>query len=99
MTFESADGHQDLEMLRLLASLEQGSEHPLAGSIVAGAKERTLNLAKTDHFQSVTGKGVHRHGGGPQDRGWQRETVGRAFCRSADAAQNAPRSFGNKAKP
>jgi Cu+-exporting ATPase len=58
MTFESADGREDLEMLRLLASLEQASEHPLAGSIVAGAKERTLNLARTDDFQSVTGKGV-----------------------------------------
>ena len=58
MTFESADGHEDLEMLRLLASLEQASEHPLAGSIVAGAKQRSLNMAKTDDFQSVTGKGV-----------------------------------------
>jgi Cu+-exporting ATPase len=58
MTFESADGHEDLEMLRLLASLEQVSEHPLAGAIVAGAKQRTLNLAKTDDFQSLTGKGV-----------------------------------------
>jgi Cu+-exporting ATPase len=56
--FESADGKEDLEMLRLLASLEQASEHPLAGAIVTGAKERKLNLAKTDNFQSVTGKGV-----------------------------------------
>jgi Cu+-exporting ATPase len=58
VTFESVDGHEDLEMLRLLASLEQASEHPLAGAIVAGAKERTLILAKTDNFQSTTGKGV-----------------------------------------
>ena len=58
ITFESADGHEDLEMLRLLASLEQASEHPLAASIVAGAKERSLTLAKTDDFQSLTGKGV-----------------------------------------
>jgi Cu+-exporting ATPase len=46
------------EMLRLLASLEKASEHPLAGAIVAGAKERNLQLAKTDNFRSVTGKGV-----------------------------------------
>jgi len=58
VTFESPDGHEDLEMLRLLASLEQGSEHPLAAAIVAGAKERTLILAKTDNFQSATGRGV-----------------------------------------
>jgi P-type Cu+ transporter len=58
ITFESVDGHEDLEMLRLLASLEQVSEHPLAGAIIAGAKERTLHLARADNFQSVTGKGV-----------------------------------------
>ena len=58
VTLESADGREDLEMLRLLASLEKASEHPLAGAIVAGAKERGLQLAKTDNFRSVTGKGV-----------------------------------------
>jgi Cu+-exporting ATPase len=58
ITWESAEGREDLEMLRLLASLEQASEHPLAGAIVAGAKERGLQLAKTDSFRSVTGKGV-----------------------------------------
>src|SRR5450759_1401878 len=58
ITLESAEGREDLEMLRLLASLEQASEHPLAGAIVAGAKERGLQLAKTDNFRSVTGKGV-----------------------------------------
>jgi P-type Cu+ transporter len=58
VTWESADGHEDLEMLRLLASLEKASEHPLAGAIVAGAKEHNLQLSKTDDFRSVTGKGV-----------------------------------------
>jgi Cu+-exporting ATPase len=58
ITFESVEGREDLEMLRLLASLEQASEHPLAGAIVAGAKERGLQLAMTDNFRSVTGKGV-----------------------------------------
>lgn len=61
ITFESVDGHEDPEMLRPLASLEQVSEHPLAGAIIAGAKERTLNLARTDNFRSVTGRS-HRHG-------------------------------------
>jgi Cu+-exporting ATPase len=47
------------ELLQLAASLEQASEHPLAGAIVAGAKDRGLALRKTSGFSSVTGKGVH----------------------------------------
>ena len=58
VTLESVDGREDLEMLRLLASLELASEHPLAGAILAGAKERGLQLGKTDNFTSLTGKGV-----------------------------------------
>jgi Cu+-exporting ATPase len=58
VTLESADGREDLEMLRLLASLEKASEHPLASAIIAGAKERGLQLTKTDNFASITGKGV-----------------------------------------
>lgn len=46
------------ELLRLAASLEQGSEHPLAAAIVAAAKERSIVLAKATDFDSPTGKGV-----------------------------------------
>ena len=46
------------EVLRLAASLERGSEHPLAGAIVAGAKERNIVLATATEFSSQTGKGV-----------------------------------------
>jgi len=45
-------------LLRLAASLERGSEHPLAAAIVSGAQERDITLSKADHFESVTGKGV-----------------------------------------
>ena len=45
-------------MLRLAASLERGSEHPLAAAIVAGAEERELTLATAADFKSVTGQGV-----------------------------------------
>lgn len=45
-------------MLRLAASLERASEHPLAAAIVAGAEERGVGLAKTESFESITGKGV-----------------------------------------
>ena len=45
-------------MLRLAASLEHVSEHPLAAAIMAGAKERSLPLADVKQFESVTGQGV-----------------------------------------
>ncbi|HEY0728909.1 MAG TPA: copper-translocating P-type ATPase, partial [Pyrinomonadaceae bacterium] len=46
------------ELLRLAASLERGSEHPLAASIVSGAEERDVDLVKAEAFESITGKGV-----------------------------------------
>ncbi len=46
------------DALRLIASLERASEHPLAEAIVQGAEARKLTLVKADNFQSVTGKGV-----------------------------------------
>ncbi len=52
------EGHDDSQLLRLAASLERGSEHPLAEAIVRGADERELELGDVDDFQSVTGKGV-----------------------------------------
>jgi Cu+-exporting ATPase len=51
-------GHDEAEVLRLAASLERGSEHPLAEAIVAGAQERGVALAKADEFEALTGKGV-----------------------------------------
>ena len=46
------------EVLRLAASLDQGSEHPLAASIVRAARERGMALAKVESFESGTGIGV-----------------------------------------
>ena len=46
------------ELLRLAASLERASEHPLAEAIVAGAEARGIPLAKIADFEAVTGKGV-----------------------------------------
>ena len=45
-------------VLRLAASLERGSEHPLAAAIVNGASDRGVSLTNTDEFESITGKGV-----------------------------------------
>ncbi|WP_423140834.1 heavy metal translocating P-type ATPase [Parablastomonas sp. CN1-191] len=52
-----ADFAED-EVLLLAASLERGSEHPLAAAIVDGASERGLSLKETTNFASYTGKGV-----------------------------------------
>ena len=48
----------DPELLRLAASLESASEHPLANAIVAAAAEKRLKLSPPQEFQSVTGKGI-----------------------------------------
>jgi len=54
----SANGFQDDEILRLAASVERASEHPLADAIVRAAKERKLDLINAEEFDSPTGKGV-----------------------------------------
>ncbi|WP_291730535.1 copper-translocating P-type ATPase [Leisingera sp. F5] len=51
-------GHDEVEVLRLAATLEKGSEHPLAEAIVTGALERGIDLGETTEFDAVTGKGV-----------------------------------------
>jgi Cu+-exporting ATPase len=53
-----APGQDEAGLLRLAASLERGSEHPLAAAIVAGAAERGLRLSEPGSFVSLTGKGV-----------------------------------------
>jgi Cu+-exporting ATPase len=50
--------HDEAQLLRLAASLERASEHPLAAAIVAGAAQRGARLAEVTQFSSVTGKGV-----------------------------------------
>ncbi len=55
----AAAGFTPEEVLRLSASLDQGSEHPLADAIVAAAREQKLVLDKPAQFESSTGIGVH----------------------------------------
>ncbi len=62
----AASGFEEIEVLRLAASLDQGSEHPLADAIVRAARERNLSLDKPDNFESGSGIGVHGQVGGRQ---------------------------------
>src|SRR5208282_5190952 len=54
----AASGGDETELIRLAASLEQGSEHPLGSAIVAAAKGNNLPLASATDFQSHTGLGI-----------------------------------------
>jgi Cu+-exporting ATPase len=51
-------GFDETRLIRLAASLEHASEHPLAAAIVAGAEERKVALSPAEAFESITGKGV-----------------------------------------
>jgi P-type Cu+ transporter len=63
VSVETAAGFDASELLRLAATLERGSEHPLAAAIIKGAEERGISLAgaAVDAFESLTGRGVRGH--------------------------------------
>jgi Cu+-exporting ATPase len=54
----AVEGFDEREVLRLAASLDQGSEHPLASAIVAAAREQGLALSRVEDFDSASGIGV-----------------------------------------
>ncbi|MFP1630970.1 heavy metal translocating P-type ATPase [Zhengella sp. ZM62] len=54
----AVNGFEEAQVVALAASLERGSEHPLAEAIVEGAQDRGLELADATAFEAVTGKGV-----------------------------------------
>jgi Cu+-exporting ATPase len=54
----TAEGFDETYLLQLVASLEKASEHPLAAAIIAGAREKNIELVPVAEFQSITGKGV-----------------------------------------
>jgi Cu+-exporting ATPase len=57
-TVEAASGWTELDVLRLAAALERGSEHPLASAIVEGAQARGVVVGGAEDFRSITGEGV-----------------------------------------
>jgi Cu+-exporting ATPase len=65
-TVAALEGFDKSGVLQLVASLEQASEHPLAAAIMAGAREKKLNLLAVTGFRSITGKGVMGTIGGKQ---------------------------------
>ena len=58
VSLKSISNISENDLLQLVASLEKGSEHPLAEAIIQGAKEKDISLLSVDDFQSITGKGV-----------------------------------------
>jgi Cu+-exporting ATPase len=66
VSVETAEGFDENRLLRLAASLERGSEHPLAAAIVAGAEARGTQLVAADEFESLTGRGVRGRVDGAQ---------------------------------
>jgi Cu+-exporting ATPase len=54
-----AEGFDENQLLQSVASLEKASEHPLAAAIIAGAKQKNIELVAVADFQSITGKGVN----------------------------------------
>ena len=58
VTVTPVAGVNERELLRFAASLERGSEHPLAAAIIAGALDRGIEVVNAQSFESITGKGV-----------------------------------------
>ena len=55
---EVAAGFEEIVLVRLIASLEKNSEHPLADALVRGARDRGLGLSEARGFQALPGKGI-----------------------------------------
>ncbi len=58
VTVTPTAGVNERDLLNFAASLEKGSEHPLAAAIVSGAQERGVEVVNAESFESITGKGV-----------------------------------------
>jgi Cu+-exporting ATPase len=64
VSLRAVNGFDETEVLRLGASLERGSEHPLAAAVVRGAGDKRVALSPAEDFVSLTGKGVTGKVGG-----------------------------------
>src|SRR5438045_5454295 len=57
-TVVAAAGEPEDALVRLAATLEQGSEHPLGAAVIAAARERRLKLSPSERFKSIAGRGI-----------------------------------------
>ena len=84
------DNHAD-ELLRLVASAERSSEHPLGQAIVRGAEEKGLKLTEPGEFESITGKGIKVSVNGKQLLVGNRLLLGDAGINTANLEKEAER--------
>ncbi len=88
-------GMGEEELLRFAASLERGSEHPLAAAILSGAKDKGIELSEVQHFRSITGKGiigtVNGHSAALGTRTLLEEECGKAPAELRDLVDEADR--------
>ncbi|HEY0947815.1 MAG TPA: heavy metal translocating P-type ATPase [Opitutaceae bacterium] len=94
----AASGQDERELLRLAASVEESSEHPLARAIVESAREAGLNLEPVADFQSTTGGGVSGTLGGKALRVGQEKFVAQAGAAVPDGLREDARRRQEKAE-
>ena len=80
-------GDQEMEILRIAASLEQGSEHPLAESIVHYAKAKAVALSSAEGFKAIPGHGVEGKIDGKMYYLGNRKLLGKISVSSLDAEE------------
>ena len=94
-----APGFDEAEMLRLAASVERGSEHPLAAAIVRRRQERGITLAPASDFEFTDRQGRGRHGRGPPRRARKRKVFGGAERIAPRRSMRRPSVFAPTAPP
>ncbi len=95
----AAPGFDERHVLRLAASLERGSEHPLAAAIVQGASERGLQLGRRDRLRVAYRKGCHGSGRGDARRPGKRGHDAGPGHRRRARSPRRPRSCAPTARP
>ena len=99
VAIKTAAGIDEDELLRLTASLERSSEHPLAAAIVRSANERGLALARRRELRLARRQGRHRHGRWAEARHRQSPDHDRGRHRHEQPRRRAPTSCAAKARP
>ncbi len=94
-----AENRTEAELLLKAATLEQGSEHPLAGAVLRAAKERHLALGEVSDFRALPGNGLEGTAGGKQLRGGSGSFIGAMISVPESVLQQADRLAGEGKTP